>query len=90
VPRKVTGPPRPSILTWILGEIPDGRRKWNVPVGLYGGKTIKIGHMPVNLRLGMEYSVVSPDTFGQRAQFRLQIQPVVPSLVQNPIFGSGK
>jgi hypothetical protein len=61
--------------------------KWTVPVGLYGGKTIRVGGMPVNIKLGLEYSVVSPDTFGKRAQIRLQVTPVVPGLVQKPIFG---
>jgi hypothetical protein len=64
---------------------PDDR--WNVPVGLYAGKTIKIGKLPVNIKAGLEYSVVSPDAFGQRAQFRFQITPVIPSLIKNPIFG---
>jgi hypothetical protein len=64
---------------------PDDR--WNVPVGLFAGKTIKIGKMPVNIKAGVEYSVVSPDAFGQRAQFRFQITPVIPSLIKNPIFG---
>jgi hypothetical protein len=61
--------------------------KWTVPVGLYGGKTIRVGGMPVNIKLGAEYSVVSPDTFGKRAQIRLQVTPVIPGLVQSPIFG---
>jgi hypothetical protein len=61
--------------------------KWTVPIGIYGGKTIKVGGMPVNIKLGLEYSVVSPDTFGKRAQIRLQVTPVVPGLVQSPIFG---
>jgi hypothetical protein len=61
--------------------------KWNVPVGLYAGKTIKIGKLPVNIKAGVEYSVVSPDDFGQRAQFRFQITPVIPSLIKEPIFG---
>jgi hypothetical protein len=64
---------------------PDNR--WNVPVGLFAGKTIKIGKMPLNIRAGVEYSVVSPDAFGQRAQFRFQITPVIPGLIKNPIFG---
>jgi hypothetical protein len=63
------------------------QNKWSVPVGLFAGKTIKIGRTPVNIRVGLEYSVVSPDEFGQRAQFRIQIQPVIPGLVKNPIFG---
>jgi hypothetical protein len=61
--------------------------KWNVPVGLYVGRTIKFGQLPVNIKTGFEYSVVSPDDFGQRAQFRIQITPVIPSLIKNPIFG---
>jgi len=65
----------------------DSGNKWNVPVGLFVGKTIKIGKVPVNIKAGLEYSVVSPDAFGQRAQFRFQITPVIPSLIKNPIFG---
>jgi hypothetical protein len=61
--------------------------KWNVPVGLFAGKTVKIGKTPVNFKAGLEYSVVSQDDFGQRAQFRLQITPVIPSLIKDPIFG---
>jgi hypothetical protein len=63
------------------------RDKWTVPVGLYGGKTIKVGKMPLNIKLGMEYSVVSPDSYGKRAQIRLQLTPVLPGLVSSPIFG---
>jgi hypothetical protein len=65
----------------------DSGNKWNVPVGLFAGKTIKIGKTPINIKAGLEYSVVSPDDFGQVAQFRLQITPVIPSLIKDPIFG---
>jgi hypothetical protein len=41
-----------------------------VPVGLFVGKTVKFGNMPVNIKAGLEYSVVSEDTFGKRAAFR--------------------
>jgi len=61
--------------------------KWNVPVGVFGAKTIKIGRVPVNIKLGLEYSVVSPDDFGKVAQFRVQVTPVIPGLVKSPIFG---
>ncbi len=61
--------------------------KWKVPVGGYVGKTIKLGKLPVNIKVGGEYSVVSPDTFGNRYQFRFQITPVIPGLIKNPIFG---
>ena len=61
--------------------------KWNVPIGGYVGKTTKIGKFPVNIKVGLEYSVVSEDDFGKRAMFRFQITPVIPGLVQKPIFG---
>jgi hypothetical protein len=61
--------------------------KWVVPVGGYVGKTIKIGKLPVNIKVGLEYSVVSPDDFGRRLQFRFQITPVIPGLIKNPLFG---
>ena len=61
--------------------------KWNVPVGLFASKMIKIGNVPVKLQLGVEYSVVSQDDFGQRAQVKLNIIPVIPSLVKCPLFG---
>lgn len=61
--------------------------RWNVPVGLFGSKTIKFGGTPINIRMGLEYSVVSQDTFGKRANFRFQITPVVPSLIQKSVFG---
>ena len=61
--------------------------KWDVPVGLFGAKTIKIGRTPMKIQFGVEYSVVSPDLFGKRANFRLVVTPVIPGLVKNPIFG---
>ena len=61
--------------------------RWNVPVGLFIGKTVRVGRLPVNIKVGGEYSVVSQDLFGQRFQFRFQITPVMPSLIGNPIFG---
>jgi hypothetical protein len=41
----------------------------------------------VNIKAGLAYSMVSPDDFGQRVQFKIQITPVIPSLVKNSIFG---
>ena len=61
--------------------------KWNVPVGLYVGRMVRLGRLPVLIKAGGEYSVVSEDLFGLRFQFRLQITPVIPSLIQSPILG---
>ena len=65
----------------------DSGNKWNVPVGGYVGKTIKFGKLPVNIKVGAEYSVVSEDDFGKRHSFRFLITPVIPGLIQNAIFG---
>jgi hypothetical protein len=61
--------------------------KSNVPVGMFVGKTVRLGNVPVNIKVGLEYSVVRPDDFGQQAQIRLQITPVIPALIDTPIFG---
>ena len=62
--------------------------KLNVPVGLFVGRTVKMGKTPVNIKLAVEHSVVSEDFFGKRTHFRIIITPVVPSMIKNPIFGS--
>jgi hypothetical protein len=61
--------------------------QWNVAVGLFASKTAKVGKVPVKFQLGVEYSVVSQDTFGQEAQIKLNLIPVIPSLIKHPIFG---
>jgi hypothetical protein len=61
--------------------------QWNVPVGLFVGKMVKIGKMPVKFQLGIEYSVVKENDFGQRAQIKFNIIPVIPSLIKHPLFG---
>ena len=61
--------------------------QWTVPVGLFVAKTTAIGGHPVKMQFGLDYSVVSPNTFGQRAAFRFVITPVIPGLISKPIFG---
>ena len=63
--------------------------KWNVPIGIVIAKTTNVGGLPVKFQLGAEYSVVSQDDFGKRALFKLNIIPVIPALIGNPIFGGG-
>jgi hypothetical protein len=63
--------------------------KWNIPIGLVVAKTTKVGKLPVKFQLGAEYSVVSQDDFGKRFLLKLNIIPVIGSLVKNPIFGGG-
>jgi hypothetical protein len=61
--------------------------RWNVPVGVTVSKMTKIGDTPVKFQLGIEYSVLRQDTFGQVAQIKLNIIPVISSLMKDPIFG---
>jgi hypothetical protein len=61
--------------------------RWNVPIGLTVEKTTRIGRLPVKFEFGAEYSVVSQEDFGQRFQFKLNIIPVIASLVEKPILG---
>jgi hypothetical protein len=68
----------------------EGRgNKWNVPIGLVVAKTTKVGKLPLKIQFGMEYSVVSQDDFGKRALFKVNLIPVIGSLVKKPIFGGG-
>jgi hypothetical protein len=60
-------------------------REWNVPVGLGVAKTIKLGKLPVKFQLSAEKSVIRQDGFGKDWNIRLNVIPVIPSLV-NPLF----
>jgi hypothetical protein len=63
-----------------------GSNAWNVPIGLGVAKTLKIGRTPTKIQFAFEYSVVHQDDFGQRFQVKLNIIPVIQSLVKSPIF----
>ena len=64
----------------------DSGDKWNVPIGVTVAKMIKIGKIPVKIQLGVEYSVVSEDKFGKQWLFKLNLIPVIPGLIQKPLF----
>lgn len=61
--------------------------RWNVPVGLMVTKTTLLGKMPVKFNFGIEYSIVSQDAYGQRAQLVLEVIPVIPALIRHPLLG---
>jgi len=62
--------------------------KWNIPVGITVAKMTKIDNVPVKFQLGVEYSVVHQNKFGQVAMIKLNIIPVIKSLVSAPILGA--
>lgn len=61
--------------------------KWNVPVGVTVWKTAKVGNTITKFELGVEYSVVRQQDFGQRFAVKFSLIPVIPSLIRNPLFG---
>ena len=61
--------------------------KWNVPIGLVVAKTTSVAGKPVKFQFGFEYSVVTQDDFGTRFQIKLNVIPVIQSLIKKPIFG---
>jgi hypothetical protein len=61
--------------------------KWNVPVGVTVWKTARIGKTITKFELGVEYSVVRQEAFGQRAVIKFSVIPVIPSLIRKPLLG---
>jgi hypothetical protein len=61
--------------------------RWNVPVGLMVTKTTLLGKLPVKFNFGLEYSIVSQDAYGQRAQLVLEVIPVIPAMIRHSVLG---
>ncbi len=59
----------------------------STPLSAENSKIAKAGKVPVKFQFGVEYSVVSQETFGQETQIKLNIIPVIPSLMKHPILG---
>jgi hypothetical protein len=59
--------------------------RWNVPIGIGISKTARIGGLISKFELGFEYSVVTEDAYGQRAMVKLNITPVIPSMIRKPL-----
>jgi hypothetical protein len=45
--------------------------------------------MPMRIGIGMNYSVVAPDDYGQRWMIKFFIVPVIPKPIKRPLFGEG-
>ena len=63
-----------------------GGNKWNVPIGMGFSKTVRMGELPVKFQFSVEYSVVSQDDFGKKALIKLNVIPVIPALIKEPLF----
>jgi len=79
--------------TWQVGTNPiitfndkaDSDNKWTVPIGITIGKTIRVGKVPMKIQVGLDYSVVKPRDFGEVWKFKIDITPVIPSLMTKPL-----
>jgi hypothetical protein len=80
---------------WQVGLGPNMTVDWEAsdgnevtfPIGLGFGKLVKLGRLPVKFTFELDYAVVHPDDIGQRWNLRLQMIPVLPSLVKGPLLG---
>ncbi len=79
--------------TWQIGMNPtinfdneaSSGNKWDVPIGITVGNTIKVGKVPMKIQVGLDYSVVHRRDFGNRWRVKLLLTPVIPSLVKKPL-----
>ncbi|WP_117234920.1 hypothetical protein [Vibrio maerlii] len=55
--------------------------KWNVPVGLSYAWMDKIGDIPTKFQIGAEYSIIKNDYYDSDFVLKLNIIPVIPSLL---------
>ena len=71
----------------IIEERGTAGNRWNVPIGIGVSKTARIGGLISKFELSFEYSVVTEDAYGQRAMVKLNVTPVIPSMIRKPLFG---
>jgi hypothetical protein len=57
----------------------DSDNRYTVPVGLGLTKTFRIGKIPFKARIEPQWTLVSPDNFGEQWNIRIQLAPVIQS-----------
>jgi hypothetical protein len=70
---------------WSIGMGPTVTINWEAssgnkvtfPIGLGITKTVRLGNVPVKMRLEPQYSIVKPDDYGSRWNIRIQVTPVI-------------
>jgi hypothetical protein len=65
------------------------QNRWNVPIGFGMTKTVAIDKRPVKFQFAVEYSIVSQKDYGKRFMMKLNVIPVIASMIQSPMFGGG-
>ena len=61
--------------------------KWSIPLGIGIQVTRRVGPMPVRFGLEFNWFVKSPDNYGKKWLLKFQVVPVLPRLINKPIFG---
>lgn len=61
--------------------------KWNVPVGLGVAHTRMFGKLPIKFQLLVEKSFIRQENLGKDWNLRLNVIPVIPALIKDPLFG---
>jgi hypothetical protein len=61
--------------------------KWSIPIGLGASTTFFLGKMPVRFGAEFNWFVKSPDNYGKKWLVKFYFVPVIPRLIQEPIFG---
>jgi len=71
---------------WSLGMGPTIRIDWmnindgvTVPIGLGYTKTMRMGNIPVKIRIEPQYSIIRPSDYGNVWNIRIQIAPIIKS-----------
>lgn len=80
---------------WAIGTTPnvlidwraDGGQQVTLPIGPTLSKVVKLGRLPVKLQLAGQYMPIHPDEFGQKVNLQVTITPVIPRLIEEPLFG---
>jgi hypothetical protein len=60
--------------------------RWTVPIGVAVGKVVKLGKLPVKIQLAGQYMPIHPDNVGQEWNIQLNLTPVIPKLIKEPLF----
>jgi hypothetical protein len=60
--------------------------RWTVPIGVAVGKVVKLGKLPVKIQLAGQYMPIRPDNVGQEWNIQINLTPVIPKLIKEPLF----
>ena len=60
--------------------------RWTVPIGVAVGKVVRLGKLPLRIQLAGQYMPIHPDNVGQEWNIQINLTPVIPKLIKEPLF----